>query len=133
MLGNYALPLLLYADDLAILSHSEEGLVHLMDVLQAFCQSKRLTVNIKKTKAIIFSGTATGLTVTYEGQQFEQVRIFKYLGLELHQSNGIHILYILLTSRSTECPFWSEAEMYGVAYHGCPATMLIMTPWSDPF
>ena len=47
MLGDYALPLLLYADDLAILSHSEEGLQHLMDALQAFCQRKRLTVNVE--------------------------------------------------------------------------------------
>ena len=36
MLGDYALPLLLYADHLAILSYSEEGLQCLMDALEAF-------------------------------------------------------------------------------------------------
>ena len=35
VLGDIALTLLLYADDLAILSHSQEGLQRLMDALQA--------------------------------------------------------------------------------------------------
>ena len=42
MLGDYAVPLLLYAYGLTIMSHSEEGLQLLMDVLQAFSHNKRL-------------------------------------------------------------------------------------------
>ena len=61
VLGDTALPLLLYADDLAILSHSQEGLQRLMDALQAFCHTKRLTVNTEKTKAMVFSRKAISL------------------------------------------------------------------------
>ena len=88
VLGDTALPLLLYADDLAILSHSQEGLQRLMDALQAFCHTKRLTVNIEKTKAMVFSKKAISLVLTYQGQQIEQVSEFRYLGLDLHQSKG---------------------------------------------
>ena len=88
MLGDYALPLLLYADDLAILSHSEEGLQRLMDALEAFCHTKRLTFNIEKTKAMVTSQKATDLALTYQGLQIEKVQAFRYLGLDLHQSKG---------------------------------------------
>ena len=37
MLGDTTLPLLLYADDLAILSHSQEGLQHLMQHAGSCC------------------------------------------------------------------------------------------------
>ena len=47
MLVDYALLLLLYANNLAILSHFKDGLQHLMDALQASCQRKRLTVNVE--------------------------------------------------------------------------------------
>ena len=88
MLGDYALPLLLYTDDLAIMSRSEEGLQRLMDALQAFCHIKRLTVNIDKTKAMVFSQRQTGLALIYQGQQIEQVQDFRCLYLDLHQSKG---------------------------------------------
>ena len=44
VLGDTALPLLLYANDLAILSkwHLQEGLQCLVDALQALCHTKRL-------------------------------------------------------------------------------------------
>lgn len=48
-----------------------------MDVLQAFCQCNRLTVNIGKTKAMVISRKSTGLAVTYEGQQIEQVQTLR--------------------------------------------------------
>ena len=48
-----------------------------MDVLQAFCQCNRLTVNIGQTKAMVISRKSTGLAVTYEGQQIEQVQTLR--------------------------------------------------------
>ena len=106
MLGDYALPLLLYAYDLAILSHSEEGVQHSINDLQAFCHRNRMTLNIEKGKARVFSCTETGLAVTYqlEGQQIEQLQDFRYLGLNPHQSKGFTSCTIPLTSRSSERP-----------------------------
>jgi hypothetical protein len=46
--------LLLYADDLALMWHIPVGLQKQLDVLQAFCCECQLTVNVKKTKVVMF-------------------------------------------------------------------------------
>ena len=45
---------LLFADDLVLLSPTKEGLQHYLDLLQSFSQTWALTVNLSKTKVIIF-------------------------------------------------------------------------------
>jgi hypothetical protein len=45
---------LLYADDLVIVSESQEGLQKSMDILEAFTQKWHLQVNISKTKCLTF-------------------------------------------------------------------------------
>ncbi len=54
MLGQLAVRLLLYADDLALMSHTPAGLQKQLDVLQTFCCERQLTVNVKKTKVVVF-------------------------------------------------------------------------------
>jgi hypothetical protein len=49
MLAGLAVPLLLYADDLALISTSRGGLQRLLNELEAFCTVRGLTVNIDKT------------------------------------------------------------------------------------
>ncbi|KAK3521000.1 hypothetical protein QTP86_001622 [Hemibagrus guttatus] len=44
----------LYVDDLVLLSPSVQGLQQNLDLLQQYCQTWALTVNLKKTKTIIF-------------------------------------------------------------------------------
>ena len=89
MLGNTATPNLLYADDLVLLSGTgcptHKKAERLMDALQAFCQSRRLTVNIGITKAIVFSCISTGLILTYQGQHIDHVQDLGYRCLDLHQ------------------------------------------------
>jgi hypothetical protein len=47
--------LLLFADDLALMSKSEVGLQQQLDALQQFCAECGLTVNVKKTKVMVFN------------------------------------------------------------------------------
>ena len=47
-------PLLLHADDLAILSTKPEGLQRMLDALQDFSKKRRLTVNLEKTEVLVF-------------------------------------------------------------------------------
>jgi hypothetical protein len=54
MLGQLAVRLLLYVDDLAFMSHTRVGLQKQLDVLQAFCCERQLIVNVKKTKVVVF-------------------------------------------------------------------------------
>lgn len=50
--GIIDLLLLLYADDLAILSSSEKDLNKKLDLLFQYCQANKLAINVSKTKII---------------------------------------------------------------------------------
>ena len=47
-------PLLLYADDLILMSESAAGLQKQLDALASFCEERQLTVNLSKTKVVVF-------------------------------------------------------------------------------
>ena len=53
-LNGKHVPVLLYADNLALLSHSREGFHELLNRLEIFCHNRGLTVSIDKTKVIGF-------------------------------------------------------------------------------
>ena len=46
--------LLLYADDIVIFSNTSEGLQNGLDILSEYCSKWKLTVNIDKTKIMVF-------------------------------------------------------------------------------
>jgi hypothetical protein len=90
MLGQLAVRLLLYVDDLALMSHTLAGLQNQLDVLQAFCCERQLTVNVKKTKVVVFETCKyVCQAFQYEGEAIEQLNSFKYLGVELHGTKGM--------------------------------------------
>jgi hypothetical protein len=53
-LTGTAVKLLLYADDLVLMSKSLWGLQKQLDEFNAFCKERDLTVNVKKTKVVVF-------------------------------------------------------------------------------
>ena len=78
-------PLLLYADDLAILSTRAEGLQSMLDALQDFSKKRRLTVNLTKTEVLVFEPRCTLCRdFTYGGRVLARKDSFKYLGLWFH-------------------------------------------------
>jgi hypothetical protein len=90
MLGQLAVRLLLYADDLALMSHTPAGLQKQLDVLQAFCSERQLTGNVKKTKVVVFEACKfVCQAFQYEDEAIEQLNSFKYLGVELHGTKGM--------------------------------------------
>ena len=46
--------LLLYADDLILMSASASGLQKQLDALASFCEQRQLAVNLSKTKVVVF-------------------------------------------------------------------------------
>ena len=69
--------ILLFADDIALLSYSPEGLQKQLDILQDFCFSNGLTVNVSKTKVVIFERKqASAPPFTYQGEAIERVQSF---------------------------------------------------------
>jgi hypothetical protein len=88
-LGGIKIPLLLYADDLAIFSHSPDGLQKQLDVLQKFCKDFKLTVNSDKTKILVFEKRKSNCRdFWYDGKIIGRVDSFKYLGIEFHSTKG---------------------------------------------
>jgi hypothetical protein len=83
--------LLLYADDLVLMSKSLRGLQEQLDELNAFCKERDLTVNVKKTKVVVFGSRVHSSPLHYDGSPVEEVASFRYLGIELHRSGSLKI------------------------------------------
>ena len=84
---------LLYADDMAILSLSQEGLQNSLNKLETYCKEWHLVVSIKKTKIVVFNKTGKllkGFVFKYKGKHIELVREFKYLGITVTASGGLY-------------------------------------------
>ena len=80
---------LLYADDTILLSESAADLQSMVDILHNYCQQWHLTVNIDKTKVVVFSrGKIRNLPlITYGDKTIEVVYSYNYLGV-LFNYNG---------------------------------------------
>lgn len=74
---------LLYADDTVLLAKSSNDLQHALNAFESFCTEWKLTVNIEKTKIILFGRgkLKSSLKFFYNNTQIEIVRQYKYLGV----------------------------------------------------
>ncbi len=75
--------LLLFADDLALTSESEVGLQQQLDTLQQFCAKRGLTVNMKKSKVMVFISVDPSQKFVFQGDIIERIQTFNYLGILL--------------------------------------------------
>lgn len=76
--------LLLYADDIVIFANTPEELQNGLDILYDYCLKWKLTINVNKTKVMIFRKGGLlprNLEFTYNGTLLEIVSQFKYLGI----------------------------------------------------
>src|SRR6478609_928985 len=70
-----------YADDQGMVAITEAGLQSLMDSLYTTAKYYDMTINIKKTKAMVVSRNGgERVNITVEGQSVGQVSKFRYLG-----------------------------------------------------
>ena len=76
---------LLYADDTVILAETATDLQTSLNALSSYCHEWDLTVNLSKTKVVIFSkGRITSHHgFTYNGEEVEVVDDYTYLGIVL--------------------------------------------------
>ena len=90
-LSGLLVPLLLYADDLTIMSTTPAGLQRHINALQLFCEQRQLmiTVNLTKTKVVTFGSRARCQTFTFNGNEVERVQSYKYLGFEFHATKNL--------------------------------------------
>ncbi len=88
-LAGTAVKLLLYANDLVLMSKSLRGRQKQLDELNVFCKERDLIVNVKKTKVVVFGSRMNSSQLHYDGSFIEEVASFRYLGIELHQSGSL--------------------------------------------
>ena len=78
---------LLYADDLVIFSRSANGLQTLLNKLESYGEKTELSVNLDKTKVMIFNNCGKSLnnySFKYGVNKLNNVKSFKYLGMTLN-------------------------------------------------
>ena len=77
------------SDDLALVATSSEGLQAQLDLLHTYAAIWKLTVNIDKTKAVVFQQSSTNqVHPIYNGASIDVVESFKYLEVELHRTKS---------------------------------------------
>ena len=83
------LNVLMYADDLVILSDSKEGLQNQLDKLESFCTKWKLTINTRKTKVVVFNrgNRPIHVTIKINDKPLECVKSVKYLGFCISAKN----------------------------------------------
>jgi len=76
--------ILLFVDDVVLLSSSPEGLQRQLDALALFCDLRQLTVNLGKTKVMIFNGVkqTSDLQIRFKGEEVEITITYTYLGVQ---------------------------------------------------
>ena len=91
-LMDETLNMMIFADDIVLLSTSAQGLRKQLETLENYCSKWNLQINVAKTKVSMF-----GTNYTYQFQcnslPLEVVEDYKYLGLWISKRNfkkGIH-------------------------------------------
>ena len=72
--------MLMYADDVVLISSSAAGLQTHPTTLSDFCQKKKLEVNTEKTKICIFGEDRGSKVFLLNNHTLEKVQSNKYLG-----------------------------------------------------
>ncbi len=105
-LVDIVVKLLLYADDLALMSETPQGLQKQIDVLYEFCVERQLIMNVSKTKVVVFEKCRSAAPeFTYKGTTIERVQSFRYLGLKLHSTRGMVVAIDKLTAAGKKALF----------------------------
>lgn len=118
--------MLLYADDTVLFANTATDLQHSLDSFKSYCEAWKLTVNISKTKIVIFAnGRRRAYSFHFGTDNIEIINEYKYLGVSLTRSGsfvtakksiaeqGNKALFALLKkARSLHLPYDSQLELF---------------------
>ena len=87
--ANNKINALMYADDLVLISETKEGLQRQIDSLHEYCKKWKLSINIKKTKTMIFNRGNKLIKSDFNvgSSPIENVKTFTYLGFTISAKN----------------------------------------------
>ena len=96
---------LLYADDMAIISLSSEGLQHSLDNLHEYCKVWYLDVSIKKQKLLFLIALEEYLNNFSLSMMVSLLKEFKYLGTTLSPSGSLFLAKEKLRKQANKAYF----------------------------
>ncbi|KAH9310554.1 hypothetical protein KI387_025589, partial [Taxus chinensis] len=83
LLHQVLISILLFANDIVLLASSPKELQRQLDALALFCDLRHLTINLGKTKVMVFNGLkASHLHFLFRGQEVEITNTYTYLGVQ---------------------------------------------------
>lgn len=111
--ANVNVKVLLYADDIVILSDSPGGLQEMIDALHKYCLMWSLKVNLSKAKIVVFRNSpriSADLRWHYGNDNIEIVNSYTYLGVEITYNLSFkkHLQNKLSASKIAIASTWSK-------------------------
>ena len=100
--------ILLYADDIVFLAETETELQTGLNILKDYCLKWRITVNINKTKVVIFRTGGRkhkNLRFFYGNEELEIVDRFTYLGITFSSSGTLNKTFDALGGQALKADF----------------------------
>ena len=100
---------LLWADDLVLLALDPASLQNLLKVLEDYCVTWGLTVNLKKTAIMVFNKSSVKLKESsefvYQGKAIPSARSYCYLGVTFSLNGSFKLNESLLKQKATRAIF----------------------------
>ena len=93
LIGDVKVTSLMYADDIILLSESQEGLQKALDILENFCSSWKLEVNKQKSKVIVFNSNGKSHINYFKinNEILETVKSYCYLGIVVSYNGNLNL------------------------------------------
>jgi Reverse transcriptase (RNA-dependent DNA polymerase)/Endonuclease-reverse transcriptase len=88
------IPMGMFADDLNKFANVAQHLQSMLDVLDAFCEEKNMSLSLTKTKIVIFNSSFVSsrdrnFQFTFRGTVLQRVKESKYLGMLMRQGRTV--------------------------------------------
>ena len=116
--GSIKLFLLLYADDMTVFPETAEGLQKGLDILGSYCNRWKITVNIEKTKIMVFRKGGIfprDMRFLYNDQEMEIVKSFSYLGIVFTPWGSFSNAQTTLAGQAKKAVFKLNSYLYNFA------------------
>ena len=136
-MGEWKTNCLLYADDLILLSQSEHGLQRCLDKLSCYTKKWQMSINIKKTKAIIFnkSGKIFRSEFKLGNQPIQVTDSCVYLGITFPPSGSFLLAQKKIHNKATRSlySFLPEVSIYNGASVSTVLKLFDSLLWAQSF
>ena len=107
VIENNSYNILLYADDIVLLSETDSGLQNCLNRLHSYCESWKLEVNIDKSKVIVFNsnGKTYKDIFQYNNETLETITHYNYLGICIKYNGNFSLAINALVDKGRKAYF----------------------------